>query len=512
MTAPASAEQALEMMRAGMDYLAAADATAMPTSMQAQCLQTFEQIDAVEIAARARVLAAFTSSQGYCEDAAYSPRSWLIHQTRVNRGVAAGHTGWARRAARGEEVIARLAARELSESFARVCCGWADQLPADQRAWGQKILLDAARDGADLRDLHAEGKQMVEEAKAGAPDSDELDFEDRAVRVETTIGGAGVIHGDLTPECAAALTSVLESLSAPAGAEDTRSRRQRYHDALEEAMRRLTAAKLLPQRAGQPAKVWAHISLADLLVLDPGATVTQEWIDRTRARWAAARAAASVAGGDGGAWLDGAGAAGFACDASITPVVTGEVDPGALEDLVRLCAELAGYGPGGRADGAGRADDARPRPPTGRGREALEQAIIGKAVDLLSGPGGLASFLRRKLLGARLGGPSLPLDVGMSENVPAGIRNAVVLRDQHCRFPGGCWQPAAACEVHHVTHKARGGKTSVKDCVLLCWFHHHVVIHQWGWTLVLNPDGTTTAWNKDRTKTLHSHSPPARAG
>jgi hypothetical protein len=32
--------------------------------------------------------------------------------------------------------------------------------------------------------------------------------------------------------------------------------------------------------------------------------------------------------------------------------------------------------------------------------------------------------------------------------------------------------------------------------------------------LVLNPDGTTTAWNKKKTKVLHSHShgPPARAG
>jgi hypothetical protein len=36
--------------------------------------------------------------------------------------------------------------------------------------------------------------------------------------------------------------------------------------------------------------------------------------------------------------------------------------------------------------------------------------------------------------------------------------------------------------------------------------------HRWGWTLVVNPDGTTTAWNKDKTKTLHSHGPPARAG
>jgi len=47
---------------------------------------------------------------------------------------------------------------------------------------------------------------------------------------------------------------------------------------------------------------------------------------------------------------------------------------------------------------------------------------------------------------------------------------------------------------------------------LLCTYHHQIVIHRWGWALVLNPDGTTTAWNPDRTKVLHSHGPPARAG
>ena len=56
-----------------------------------------------------------------------------------------------------------------------------------------------------------------------------------------------------------------------------------------------------------------------------------------------------------------------------------------------------------------------------------------KAVDLLSGPGGLASFLRRRQLGVRLGGPSLPLDIGYSETIPAGIRNAVMLRDRYCQ-------------------------------------------------------------------------------
>jgi hypothetical protein len=54
------------------------------------------------------------------------------------------------------------------------------------------------------------------------------------VKLATTIGGAGVVHGDLTAECAAA---VLDALSAPAGKEDDRTKGQRYHDALAEAMR-----------------------------------------------------------------------------------------------------------------------------------------------------------------------------------------------------------------------------------------------------------------------------------
>ena len=73
------------------------------------------------------------------------------------------------------------------------------------------------------------------------------------------------MHGDLTAECAAAVAAVLDALSAPAGKEDDRTKGQRYHDALAEAMRRLTAAGLLPERAGQPVKTWVHISLADLL-------------------------------------------------------------------------------------------------------------------------------------------------------------------------------------------------------------------------------------------------------
>ena len=58
------------------------------------------------------------------------------------------------------------------------------------------------------------------------------------MKLATTIGGAEVIHGDLTAECAAAVAAALDALSAPAGNEDDRTKGQPYHDALQEAVRR----------------------------------------------------------------------------------------------------------------------------------------------------------------------------------------------------------------------------------------------------------------------------------
>ena len=496
-----------------MGYLSAADATALAAETQAQCLQALEQINSMGTAARASLLAAFTSGQGYTADADYSPRAWLIHKTHITKGAAVAYTAWVRRAEAHPEVAGVLATGEMSESFARMICMWTDKLPPDCRPAADAILLTAAKAGADLRDLAGLAAEIL--ARSGPEDSPDDKFEDRCLKLEGTFDGAGVLSGDLTPECAAVVTAVLDALSAPAGAEDTRTYAQRYHDALQEAMRRLVAAGLLPERAGQPVKVLAHISLADLMVLDGSSALQEEWTARARAAWAAHRAAASVGGSDGGAWLDGDAAAAMACDAAMTPIVTGDVNPAALDALVRLCVQIDKLWH--HSDGSSEGDDdgeaqTAPRQDTTRAWEALEQAIIGKAVDLVSGPGGLASFLRRRQLGARLAGPSLPLDVGVSKDIPAAIRRAVILRDQHCRWTGGCDQPAAACEVHHVTHKADGGKTSVKDCILFCTFHHQVAIHQMGWTVVLNPDGTTTAWNRDKTKVLHSHSPPANTG
>jgi hypothetical protein len=137
-------------------------------------------------------------------------------------------------------------------------------------------------------------------------------------------------------------------------------------------------------------------------------TLLAGWTAQVRARWAARRAQASEGDGVGGAWLDGDAAGAVICDAAMAPVVTGEVDVDALEELVRLCVELdrrrrgadhddagddstasigtASIGTDGTGtdgtgtDGSGgRAAGPGPSP----GWEALERAVIGKTMILL---------------------------------------------------------------------------------------------------------------------------------
>ena len=63
-TAPADAREALVMVRAGLGYLAAAEAAQLPAATQAECLRELEQDAAALTAARAWMLAAFTAGQG----------------------------------------------------------------------------------------------------------------------------------------------------------------------------------------------------------------------------------------------------------------------------------------------------------------------------------------------------------------------------------------------------------------------------------------------------------------
>ena len=393
------------MARAALGYLAAADAAQLAAETQAECLRGLERAEAVLTAGRASFLSTFTVGKGYSADADYSARAWLMHRTGITRGAAASYTAWAKRAGAHPKVVAALAAGKLSESYGRAICQWTDRLPEKFREESDELLVAAAAEGLGLADLSALFAEMYERARADLPDEDPArGFGDRGVRLETTFQGAGVMTGDLTPECAAVVGTVLDALSAPAGADDDRTRDQRYHDALQEAMRGLVAAKLLPERAGQPVKVWAHISLADLLRLDGSSALQEEWTAQVRAQWAAHRAIASETGASDGAWLDGDAAEAIACDAAMAPDRhrrpqrgrAGRSGP-AVRGARRAARRRARRGLGrarasrhrqgrGPAVGAGRPGEL-PAPPAARGPAGRAQPAAGHRV-LRDHPGG----------------------------------------------------------------------------------------------------------------------------
>jgi hypothetical protein len=80
----------------------------------------------------------------------------------------------------------------------------------------------------------------------------------------------------------------------------------------------------------------------------------------------------------------------------------------------------------------------------------------------------------------------LPLDVGRARRlVPYWIRRALHARDRGCRWPG-CTTPAPWCDAHHVQHWHAGGATRVDDLLTLCRYHH-VLVHEGGWRIDLDP-------------------------
>jgi Domain of unknown function (DUF222) len=235
---PGSAGEALAMLESAVGFLADADAAQLPAGVLAGCLAGLERADAIGAAARGRLLAAFDGKDGPVADGQRNTRTWLVHMLRVTRGQAAEHKAVQALAAGHGPLLAGL--REghvLSKSVALQLARWTRAIPAEYRAQAEEILVAAARAGADLRALAAICAEIRYRTAPPDPDGQDDKHLDRGLCLDTTFDGAGVIRGDLTPQCAALVRAVLDALSAPQGAGDLRTCPQRYHDALAEAMR-----------------------------------------------------------------------------------------------------------------------------------------------------------------------------------------------------------------------------------------------------------------------------------
>ena len=233
---PANIDEALRMLQSAAGYLADLEAAELPSPTLAGCLQGMERAGAVLTVAQARSLTAFGAKEGYLADGQRTMRTWEVNVLRVTRGQASEYQAVQALTRDHEPLLGGLREGDvITKSVALQLARWTRDIPAEFRAEAEEILVAAARAGADLRALAAICAEI--RSRTAAPDPDDGTLPDRALFVDTTFDGAGVIRGDLTPECAAMVAAVLDALSAPEGGGDLRTRPQRYHDALAEAMR-----------------------------------------------------------------------------------------------------------------------------------------------------------------------------------------------------------------------------------------------------------------------------------
>jgi hypothetical protein len=494
---PGSVADALRTGDAFARYLNSSAAGGLDGAACGEVLIALGGIQARLAAAYAGFLRRFDAADAHNADGYGSSSAWLAAKAQLTKRDARAAVRQMRQFAERKHLAEALATGGITDSWAAAIADWTKKLPADMREETDRILIEAAAAGASLDDLATIAACAIEQWRRQQPDPDHPDdgFDDRYVQAGTTFGGAGIIRGNLTPQCAAAVRAVLEALGKKAGPEDDRTEGKRFHDALQLACELLLRARLVPDRAGADTQVIAHIPLSQLRQLPGAQDLEDAWIR-------------AFLGEDG--YLTGNDAEAAACDAQTVPVVTGTIGPGVIDQMIDLARTAAKAK--AEADPAGPADPderTRSRGLSPEAWRALRHAMTRLAADLVSGPAGVAAVLRQGLLQQPYNTPSLPLDIGHSDSIPSHIRRAVLLRDRKCAWPR-CGRPAVYCDVHHLRHRENGGETSLDNLVLACQYHHDVCIHRRGWQLILHPDGTTEARSPNGKQILHSHAPPAQ--
>ena len=117
------------------------------------------------------------------------------------------------------------------------------------------------------------------------------------MRLETTLSGAGVLAGDLTPECAAVVTAVLDALSVSRDAEDDRGHEQPPISSLVSPAKappwvRATAGGAVPERAASPGM---YMSRSASGLGSYGSSMTAAMSAGASLSWRAPRSAALLA-------------------------------------------------------------------------------------------------------------------------------------------------------------------------------------------------------------------------
>ncbi|RAN94167.1 HNH endonuclease signature motif containing protein [Micromonospora noduli] len=164
------------------------------------------------------------------------------------------------------------AGTQAADKAVSLLTDWASQFdPTHLRKLGTRILDHVAPDIADAAALDAEARRVTR---------------DRHLTLSEQTDGRLRLTGTLDTETAALFRAAIDPLTAPSGPDDTRSPRQRRHDALADICRLTLRTTELPEHGGDPAQIVVTTSYDALTrqlssgALDTGLSLTPEAVRR----------------------------------------------------------------------------------------------------------------------------------------------------------------------------------------------------------------------------------------
>lgn len=256
---PAAAETARQDLSAAVDRLAALDPDMLDVAEAGRLVEALDcernRLDAV----RTRVAASFARRDGHRATGHKDLAHWM--QDRLRRSPTQ-----ARREARTAHALGALGDAEqalgdgaISLDHAAEICEAAAKL--DDPVGAQGTLLSEAASG-DPRRVRKAGNRLRREDDRAAERRrvDRRAYEQRTLTLRRDEAAATIfLQGRLPQFGGEKLLTVLNALSAPAGADDDRSYPQRMADALLEIVDRFQDGRGLPTEGGVPVEITATV-------------------------------------------------------------------------------------------------------------------------------------------------------------------------------------------------------------------------------------------------------------
>ncbi|HUG32516.1 MAG TPA: DUF222 domain-containing protein [Acidimicrobiia bacterium] len=202
-----------------------------------------------------------------------NPTALLSHLGRVSGGRARQIVGQANAADRAPHAFRTWADGRLSTGQAKYLFDVAESVP-DEFPDAEERLVDIV-EGLSVRDTRKTLEYWRQSVDGPGELNADVAFARRGLSVSKTSGGMRRVDGWLTPTAGQAFETALGALMDPPGDEDTRTPRQRRHDALEDLSRDWLDHADTPHVGGEKPHI---IALADLPALQGVAGGTHETI------------------------------------------------------------------------------------------------------------------------------------------------------------------------------------------------------------------------------------------